>query len=276
MKKNILLPTDFSDNAWGAAVYALKLLADVECTFYFMHAIKLNPLTLVNLNGKLLETMREKAMKELLELKEMAETANTNPNHDFEIILSAQDLQTAIETAVKKHSIDLIVMGKKGVSAANDIFLGSNTVHIINKVRLCPILIIPEDYDFVTPKRIAFPTDFNRFYEAKELDPLKDLAELNNSKINVMHINVEERLNEVQKYNSTMLKDYLKCYEHSFHWMPDYESKTNEINDFITDLKIDVLVMLNYKHGFLESIIKEPVLKKIGMRPIIPCMIIPE
>ena len=102
MKKNILLPTDFSDNAWGAAVYALKLLADVECTFYFMHAIKLNPLTLVNLNGKLLETMREKAMKELLELKEMAETANTNPNHDFEIILSAQDLQTAIETAVKK------------------------------------------------------------------------------------------------------------------------------------------------------------------------------
>ena len=275
MKKNILLPTDFSDNAWSAAVYALKLYAQEECTFYFVHSIKMKLSTRSNLFNKSLNILKENTMKELLELKEMAQTSNTNPNHDFEIILSQDNLQATIETMIKKYQIDLIVMGKKGVTKDKELFFGGNTVDSLKKIRLCPILIIPEDYDFVKPKQIAFPTDFNRFFEGKELRPLKDLAELNNSKIRIVHINVEPHLNDIQEYNYTMLKDYLEDYEHSFHWMPDYEKKTNEIVDFIKDLKIDLLSMVNYKHGFLENIIKEPIIKKMGMHPIIPFLVIP-
>jgi nucleotide-binding universal stress UspA family protein len=275
MKKNILLPTDFSDNAWSAAVYALKLYAQEECTFYFVHSIKMKLSTRSNLSNKLLNILKENAMKELLVLKEMAQTSNTNPNHDFEIILSQDNLQATIETMIKKNQIDLIVMGKKGVTRDKELFFGGNTVDSLKKIRLCPILIIPEDYDFVKPKQIAFPTDFDRFFEDKELRPLKDLAELNNSKIRIVHINVEPHLNDIQEYNFTMLKNYLEDYEHSFHWMPDYEKKTNEIVDFIKDLKIDLLSMVNYKHGFIENIIKEPIIKKMGMHPIIPFLVIP-
>jgi nucleotide-binding universal stress UspA family protein len=275
MKKNILLPTDFSDNAWSAAVYALKLYAQEECTFYFVHSIKMKLSTRSNLSNKLLNILKENAMKELLVLKEMAQTSNTNPNHDFEIILSQDNLQATIETMIKKNQIDLIVMGKKGVTRDKELFFGGNTVDSLKKIRLCPILIIPEDYDFVKPKQIAFPTDFNRFFEDKELRPLKDLAELNNSKIRIVHINVEPHLNDIQEYNFTMLKNYLEDYEHSFHWMPDYEKKTNEIVDFIKDLKIDLLSMVNYKHSFIENIIKEPIIKKMGMHPIIPFLVIP-
>jgi len=64
--------------------------------------------------------------------------------------------------------------------------------------------------------------------------------------------------------------------EHSFHWMPNYEKKANEIVDFIKDLKIDILVMVNYKHSFIENIFKEPVIKKMGMHPLIPFLVIPE
>ena len=62
----------------------------------------------------------------------------------------------------------------------------------------------------------------------------------------------------------------------SFHWMPDYAKKVNEINDFIEELKIDMLVMVNYKHSFIENIINEPVIKKIGFHPIIPFLVIPD
>ncbi|HKK12275.1 MAG TPA: universal stress protein [Flavobacteriaceae bacterium] len=275
MRKNILLPTDFSDNAWSAAVYALKLYSEEECTFYFTHSIKMKLSTLPYISNKFLKIINESAMGELLELKEMAETANTNANHEFEIILSSDDLLTAIETSVNKHQIDLVVMGKKGATGAEELFFGSNTVNTIRKMRLCPILTVPEDYDFALPKQIAFPTDFNRHFREKELKPLKELADMNNAKIRILHINIEPKLNDIQEYNFTVLKDYLADYDHSFHWMPDYTKKANEINEFIKDLKIDVLVMVNYKHSVIENIVKEPVIKKMGKHPLIPFLVLP-
>ena len=276
MKKNILLPTDFSDNAWSAAVYALKLYAEEECTFYFLNSTKMKASQMSNISNKLLEIMSKHATEELVEIKEMAEKVNTNAKHDFEIILSPEELKATIERSIAKHRIDLVVMGTKGATGAKEFFFGSNTVRIIKKMRLCPILTVPDEFDFVVPKQIAFPTDFNRFYKDKELNPLKDLAELYNSKIRIVHINDEKNLTEIQDYNLAMLKAYLEKNPHSFHWMPDYEKKSVGINDFIAELDIDILTMVNYKHSFIESIINEPVIKKIGFRPIIPFLVIPE
>ena len=138
----------------------------------------------------------------------------------------------------------------------------------------CPVLIVPDEFDFVEPKQIAFPTGFNRFYD-EEILPLKRLSELYDSKIRILHINEEEKLTHLQDYNYTMLKMYLKNHECSFHWMPDYAKKTQEINDFIEELNINILVMINYKHSFIESIVKEPIIKKIGFHPSIPFLVIP-
>lgn len=274
MKKNILLPTDFSDNAWSAAVYTLKLYAEEECTFYFLHATKINVSVMSNLSNKLLDIMAKNDMKELNDLKDMAETVNANANHNFEIILSTEDLKDATETAIKRFHIDLVVMGTKGATKAKEFILGSNTVDIMKNMTLCPILVIPDEFDFVTPKQIAFPTDFNRFY-GEELSPLKRLSDLYNSKIRIVHIHEEESLTATQDYNLAMLKAYLEDYPHTFHWMPDYAKKTTEINDFIDELNIDMLVMINYKHSFIEQLIKEPVIKKIGFQPKVPFMVIP-
>lgn len=275
-RKHILLPTDFSDNAWSAAVYALKLYTDQECTFYFLHSTKMKVSTMSNLSNKLLKVMSDEARKELLELKETAELSNTNPNHDFEIILSSDDLKDTIEHTIRKHQINLVVMGTKGATGTKKFFFGSNTVNIAKKMRLCPILIVPEEFDFETPKQIGFSTDFNRFYGDKELEPLKHLASLYNSKIRIVHITEEDYLGDIQDYNLNVLKANFKDYEHSFHWMPDYSKKSTEINDFIEELKIDILAMVNYKHSFIESIVNEPVIKKIGFHPIVPFLVIPD
>jgi len=276
MKQHILLPTDFSDNSWYAIVYALRFYADKECTFYLLHTTKMNVSTMSNLSNKLTDIVNENAMTELEELKEQVERANANPNHKFEIILRSEDLEKAIKFVVNKYNISLVIMGTNGASGAKEFFFGSNTVKVIKRMNLCPVLTIPSTHDFVVPKQIAFPTDFNRFYDATELQPLKDLADVYNSKIRIVHINVEEKLNDVQEHNLTILKKYLEDYEHSLHWMPDYTKKAKEINVFIEDLEIDILVMINYRHSFLESIINEPVIKKIGFNPIVPFLIIPE
>ena len=58
--------------------------------------------------------------------------------------------------------------------------------------------------------------------------------------------------------------------------MPKYAEKATEINHFIEELEIDILAMVNYKHSFIEKIINEPVIKKIGFHPNIPFLVIPE
>lgn len=273
---NILLPTDFSDNAWSAAVYALKLYAEKECTFYFLHSYLNGTKTISNINKALLITIDEKAMKELLELKEMAEVSNKNANHSFEIILSQHKLIKAIETEVKERNIDMVIMGTKGSSATKGFLYGSNTINIIKKMRLCPVLVVPDEYEFIDPKQIAFPTDFNRFYDDKKLKYLKNLAGLFNSQIRIVHIKSEKQLDDIQEYNYAKLKSYLKDYKFSFHWMPDYTKKAEEIHIFIEDLKINILAMINYRHSLIEDILKEPVIKNISLKPIIPFLVIPD
>ena len=220
--------------------------------------------------------MRENALKELLELKDMAEKSNVNPNHRFEIIVSSKDLNNAIEMTITKYEIDMVIMGTKGATGAEEFLFGTNTVYLINNLRTCPVLVVPEEYDFVEPKQIAFPTDFNRFYSDKEIEPLLRLADLYNAKIRIVHINVEESLDDLQQYNLIVLKSYLQNHEHSFHWMPDYDKKATEIKDFVTELDINILAMVNYKHGFIEKVLNEPVIKKIGYHPTVPFLVIPE
>lgn len=275
MKRHILLPTDFSDNAWSAIVYALKLYANEVCTFYFLHSFNvLNFNDRTYITSHYVETLEKDSLKQLTELKNIAETANTNTNHTFDIISSKYKLHKAIEIAVKKHDINLVIMGTKGATKAKEIFFGSNTVDTIKKMTLCPILVIPDEFDFIEPKHIAFPTDFNRFY-GEELLAIKDLAELYNAKIRIVHITKKSNLTKTQDYNLSMLKVYLEDYPHSFHWMPDYAKKAQGINDFIKELEINILAMINYKHSLIEKIINEPIINKIGYNTTVPFLVIP-
>tara|TARA_R110000868_G_scaffold342697_1_gene603591 strand:- start:330 stop:1160 length:831 start_codon:yes stop_codon:yes gene_type:complete len=276
MERRILLPTDFSDNSWNTIVYALKLYKEEVCVFYLLNTTTINTPTVYNVPNKLLKSMKDVAMNGLLELKDLAEKTNANANHGFEVIVDTHDLNESIEKAVIKFNIDLIIMGTKGATGTKKFLLGTNAVHLIDTISICPVLVVPEDFNFKEPKEIAFPTDFNRCYTEKELEPLKLLADLYNAIIRIVHINVEEELDGIQQYNLIVLKSYLVDYEHSFHWMPEYAKKTIEIKDFITELEINMLAMVNYKHDFMEKLIKEPVIKKIGRQPIVPFLVIPE
>ena len=274
--KRILLPSDFSDNAWSAAVYALKLYAKHECTFYFLNSYETEFSTMSNMSNRLLKILKDDAMKELLELKRMARIANANENHSFEIILSSENLVDAINRTIKTHNINMVVMGTKGASKVKEIFFGSNTVKVVKKIRNSPILIVPDEFNFVEPTQIGFPTDYHRLFGDKVLNPLKKISALFNSKIRILHIEEENELSDKQKLNIERLDENLSNFEHTFHWMPDYNKMTTVIQDFIEELDIDILAMVSNRHSFIEKIINEPVVKKIGFHPKIPFLVIPE
>ena len=91
----------------------------------------------------------------------------------------------------------------------------------------------------------------------------------------MVHINEKENLTPIQETNLKQLKKVLESQLHSFHWMRDYDNVEQGIKDFIDIHAIHILAMVNYKHSFLENLINEPIIKKLGFKTTIPFLIVP-
>ncbi|MFD2550986.1 universal stress protein [Bizionia sediminis] len=275
MKHHILIPTDFSDNAWTAAKYALQLYANEACTFYFSHAWTfINSGVRTQLSESYIKPFRDEAKANLAEVVQAAKAETSNDAHEFESIFSIGSVEDAIEFAVKEKGITMVVMGTKGASGAQEFLFGSNTVSVVNKMRSCPVLLVPDNFSYRKPLKIVFPSDFNRFF-GDELQVIRAMADLHNSHIDVLHIHKEESLNAKQKENVAMLKTYFEAYKHQFNWLSDSGKKEQAITTFIKEENADMLTMINYEHSFVENLIKEPVIKKMGYHSLVPFLVIP-
>ncbi len=275
MRHHILIPTDFSENAWTAALYALKLYANKPCTFYFLHSWTfVNTGSRTYISPSYIDILQNTSKGLLTDLRDRAQTESTNNKHKFEMIFTTDSLIDSIIFAIGKQKIDLLVMGTKGATGAKEFLLGSNSVTVINKVKLCPVMLVPHNYKFEIPSKIAFPTDFNRLY-GEELLAIKKLAALHNSSINILHINGMDMLTDTQRNNFDILKEYLKNDPHTFYWKADYTRKEQAIRDFIKENTIDILTMINYQHSLIENLTKEPVINRMGYHSAIPFMVIP-
>lgn len=277
--KRILVPTDFSNNAYSALFYATQLFQDQACHFYVLNTYKVQtPILTSRIDVskgeqmyQRLKTISEEGLKKTYH----AIVRDTKDlQHSFETISISKNLEETMQKTIKSKDIDLVVMGTKGVTGARKFILGSNAVNILQKIKKCPILVVPDEQDFKKPLNIAFPTDFKRFFLEKELIPLADIASLCESEIKIVHIHQEEKLDEIQTYNYNALKKHLKDFTYSFHAIANLDQKTKLIDDFIDHMNINMLVMVNYKHSLIEGVLREPVIKKIGFHPSVPFLVI--
>ena len=134
--KNILLPTDFSDNAWNATKYAIELFKDEKCVFHLLNtytpAIASSRFMATSLSGGQLEDgVRSNSGRGLKSVLKKINKTKKYPKHSFKTISSFSLLVDEIKEIVENKAIDLIVTGTKGASGLDEVFMGSNTVRII-------------------------------------------------------------------------------------------------------------------------------------------------
>jgi hypothetical protein len=280
--KNILIPTDFSENAWNATQYAIQLFWNEECVFHLLNtytpAIASSRFMAASINGGAIENgahaCSQNGLKKVLK-KIQAECGN--PLHQFKLISSFCMLVDEINEVVHEEKIDLIVTGTKGASGIEEVFMGSNTVRIIKSVKNCPVLAVPQHFDFVSPDEIAFATDFNRFYTQSELQPMLEMAKAFNAVIRIVHVQYEiKALTELQLFNLNMLRKYLGECEHYVHTVSELNSVSKTLEVFTNELDIHLLAMLNYQHSYMEKMTREPIVKRMAFHTQIPILVIPE
>ena len=280
--KNVLIPTDFSENAWNATRYAIELFKNETCVFHLLNtytpAIASSRFMASSVNGsnsaKAANSFSQNGLKKL---KRDIRAIYDYPNHSFELISSFSFLVDEIKCIVEDKSIDMVVAGTKGASGMEEVFMGSNTVRIIKSVKNCPVLAVPQNFEFSTPKEIAFATDFNRFYTASELQPLMDMAKTFNAVIRIVYVQYKiSALSELQQFNLSMLRKYLGGVEHYVHTVSELNSISQTLEVFSKELDIHLLAMLNYQHSYMERMTREPIVKRMAFHSQIPLLVIPE
>lgn len=272
----ILLPTDFSDNAYEAIAYALSLYKDIKCTFYLLNTYTPPVYHTEYLLGSpgqigLGDVMQESSVTQLQKFKEQLEKKYKNPKHTIIVRSAFNTLLGEISDTVEAEKIDLIVMGTKGATGAQEILFGTNTVHVIKKAK-CPVMAVPPKFEYEAPKEILFPTDYEIEYEKEMLAALLLISSKHKSRINVMHVRTGYDLNIVQKSHKNQLEKLLGN-NALFHEVPD-NGIIAAVNGFQDKEKINLLVMVQNKHTFMERLFIEPVIKKIGFHVTVPFLVL--
>lgn len=279
--KNILLPTDFSENSWNAIKYAINFFEKVPCNFYVLHVSKLNnavandvPYLTAN---DAIETLYINPAKQKLRsiLKWITTQFPPNNNHRFFTLTDYNFFIESVRKHVEEKKIDCIVMGTKGASGLKKIIVGSNTGDVITKVQ-CTTLAIPENAKFVDLKEIAFPTDFSLNYDIQVLDPLSEILDKWQSKLRILHISKKRAdLDSDQNKNKELLEDYFNQLPHSFHYLTNKRVE-DAIQCFVESRNIDMICMVAKNLNYFQQILFHSKVEAISYHVEIPFLVLHE
>jgi nucleotide-binding universal stress UspA family protein len=279
--KNILLPTDFSENSWNAIKYAINFFENETCNFYVLHVNRLN--NVINTespyitNQDVIDDVYTLPAKKRLRdvLKRLAKNKLSYNRHKFYTLTDYNFFIESIRKHVEEKRIDFIVMGTKGASGLKKIIVGSNTGDVITKVK-CTTLAVPEQAKFVKLDEIAFPTDFSLAYDIQLLEPLSDILEKWKSSLRILHISKKKsNLIGDQSRSRDLLDDYFSHLTHSFHYLTNKKVE-DAIQCFVESRNINMICMVAKNLNYFQQILFHSKVESISYHTEIPFLVLHE
>lgn len=277
--KRILFPTDFSENARNAIVFALSLFKNEPCEFFLLNTFQVGSSGLITTMSRtnqtrLYQITKEASKKGLQNELKFIDEHYDNPKHKFNILMWVSTLTNAVRQVVFDKDIDYLIMGTKGATGLKEIFMGSNAYKIIKNIDLCPIIAVPDNFEQNTIETILFITGFEHIHHSYEIKPMIDIAKILNAKIRVLYLGDVNTLEPHQKTAYELIQKRLKSVDHELIIL----KKEKPINLIIKELveendDIGIVCMINYWHSFFEKITHEPVIKKVTFNTKVPFLV---
>lgn len=271
--KTILVPTDFSKAAANAIGYAVEIAKLTKAKIILFHTYRVPvvtaemPVIIPNLTE-----LEKDCMEELRKIERKLHLSH-GKKLDIDRVVKCGFAVDEIDLYATKHKVDLIVMGMQGAGYLTEKFIGSVTTSLIQKAN-CPVLVIGENVKFKSIKKIVLACDYNETENKEILERLKEFAHLFKSHVYVLHVVPEL---ELVAPVPDVVSDYIKLEhtladtDHSFHYLPNNEV-VDGINKFVTDSKMDMVVMIPRKHSILKNIFIEPNTKKMAFHSKVPLL----
>ncbi len=276
MHKRVLIPTDYSNNAYNAIVYAFGLFANEPCTFHIFHAYFLAR----SARGNILfpepepreydAAARDSGIK-MQELKKRLGRLADNPEHTVYFDHKFGMLIDLLEEKVGRDKIDLIVMGTRGRTDDEKVAYGRNSINVMENIRDCAVLAVPANISYKRIEKIVFPTNFKTHFQWKDMRTFRELAQLENSTVQILHMGKEDQLSEKQRENKDGLENLFKGTKYTYHWLEDKKVKEGVLS-FADQQNSGMIAFINGKHWFFGSVFSNPLVKSLGIHSRIPVL----
>lgn len=269
--KNILFPTDFSDNAKHALPFALKLAKKTRAKLHIIHSIE-EPYDFAPMVENIKKNVTHKVNK-LYE--EMLENILKNDEYkDLSIkthLFEGRTVYSVIST-IQQYKIDLVVMGTQGRSALEQLFFGSTTSEVVQQATI-PVLTIPEDAEYSGFRHLLFTTD----YGPEDIDALKytvKFATLFNSSIQIIHVSkkIDTKTDLLFRGFKDLVRENINYKKLKFELLED-ENLLAAVTKKIHDQSTSLIVMVRYQNLF--SVIGKKHSKEMSQSTSVPLLVIP-
>ena len=266
--KKILVPTDFSDNAYNALEYAIQLGQSFEANVAVYHTYHV--MSTAGTFRTVRNYIEDDNQEALTTIKEKV-AANFGKEISIQTAAIEGEMTNVINNIVEKEAFDLIVMGTKGASGLKEIFLGSNTASLMQKSSI-PVLAIPTNYQYKPIKKIVFAVDNKDIDEEKTVRILKDIAKNQDAQLLVFHLakeDAEKGIDPALSYHLEALENISIIYEFGGKVM-------QRIHEFVENNQADMLCMIHHKKGFIRRLLEGDKTIQEVHHPSVPLLILKE
>lgn len=159
--KNILFATDFSIHSSAALVYAKAIARRYGSKVHAVHVIL--PASYQGVPPDMVMGSYDGVMRAAKAQMRETELRMHDIGHDC--LIKEGDLWQNIESVLREHDVDLIVMGTHGRTGLSRMLMGS-VAEQIYRLATCPVLTVGPHASFCVPdeielKKILYATDFS-------------------------------------------------------------------------------------------------------------------
>ncbi|MES2589528.1 MAG: universal stress protein [Bacteroidota bacterium] len=270
--KNILIATDFSENALDAAKFGIELAKKFHSKIYFLHVYSL-PIANIESQFMLDFSFYQKIKTE--ELDKLVEGIDTGFLKTETHCVAGISLSSEVNDFCELNKVDLIVMGLTGASLIDEILMGSNTLHLVTHSKT-PVLAIPKQYKFPREVKVGFAYDGKDIKNANNMHLFREFVKNINAfnvdtKINAFHVSNHDNGEEIYQ----KLKKIIPFEE--FELQIEINDHVNEgILDYIANNEVNILGIVPRKHTFFDRLFHESYTKEFAKYSPIPFMTLPE
>ncbi len=279
--KKILFPTDFSETANNAFIYALNVAKKMNASILTLHTYALPDVGTAigfNLPHQLSEFYDNIDINELenfrAALPALRKIADDNGFDQIgmrhALVSSASPKFTIVDVA-KEENVDMIVMGTDGATGFKEIFVGTNAAEVMENAE-CPVLVVPSRANFRgTISKIAVTTEYKK-EEEKALDQTLAFAKLLEADVTCINVDIYHTHQFYDRMQ--LLKNKYKDEKGIAFKVLEGNSIEHTILNYLQEEKVDLLVMLTHKRSFIEELFAFSISKKMAYHSKTPIMCI--
>ncbi|WMI67883.1 universal stress protein [Mangrovimonas sp. YM274] len=229
----ILVPFDFSEVAQNALKYAT-------------HFVENNPQAKIIL-AHVVETEQTPELE--AKLNDIVQLFGKNLKHPITPVVVKGKMIDALLDIEHTNPIDLVIMGT--CPKGTDCNLQTKTSEFV-LVSKSPVIVIPDGYTKITPKKISLIIDQEEIHNKKLLEVLLDVARRFNAMVDVLTIvNKEEKhfgYSENDENNENAIIYYLENF-YSHHAFIEDDNIIDGIFSYVDHNDIDLIAILPKNHA---------------------------